>query len=234
LANYRVNPDIIRRMLPAPFEPQLVGGFAIAGICLIRLKQIRPKFVPSQFGIRSENAAHRIAVQWEEEGRRKSGVYVPRRDTDSRLNAFAGGRLFPGEHHHARFDVNETDTRLSVAMQSDHGQTNVLVSGRLADQLPDASVFDSLQHASDFFAAGSIGYSATADTGRFDGLELRCRTWDVKPLEIERIESSFFDDQSRFPPVSIQFDCALVMRGIDHEWHARDDLCCADAGDVRV
>lgn len=234
LANYRVDPEIIRRILPVPFEPHLAGGFAIAGVCLIRLKHLRPRFVPSQLGMCSENAAHRIAVQWEEDGQRKFGVYIPRRDTDSRLNVLAGGRLFPGEHHHARFQVDEADDHLSVAVQSDDGQASVVVSGKPADRLPDTSVFESLQHASDFFAGGSLGYSATSQPGCFDGLELRCRTWDVKPLAIERIESTFFDDLARFPPGSIHFDCALVMQGVDHEWHSREDLCCAVGDDNRA
>jgi len=232
LANYHVDPEMIRQILPAPFEPQLVGGFAIAGICLIRLKHIRPRFVPSQFGISSENAAHRIAVEWEEDGQRKFGVYIPRRDTDSRLNAFIGGRLFPGEHHHARFRIDERDDRLSVAMLSDDGQASVVVNARPAEWPPNTSVFESLQNASDFFAGGSLGYSATSQAGRFYGLELRCQSWHVTPLSVERIESSFFDDPMRFPAGSIEFDCALVMRGIDHEWHAREDLCCAKTATV--
>jgi hypothetical protein len=28
-----------------------------------------------------------------------------------------------------------------------------------------------------------------------------------------------------FPPGSVQFDCALLMRGIDHEWLGRESLC---------
>ena len=50
-------------------------------------------------GLRSENAAHRVAVEWDEgdEGDEvKRGVYVLRRDTNSRLNAVAGGYLGVG------------------------------------------------------------------------------------------------------------------------------------------
>jgi hypothetical protein len=48
-----------------PFRPQLVHGWAVAGICLIRLGRLRPSRVPSAVGLRSENAAHRIAVEWD-------------------------------------------------------------------------------------------------------------------------------------------------------------------------
>ncbi|MEX2316244.1 MAG: DUF2071 domain-containing protein [Pirellulales bacterium] len=239
LANFRVDPDAIRRVLPPPFRPKLVRGRAIAGICLIRLKNIRPAFLPPlpalgrgrgrgfPWGIGSENAAHRIAVEWEENGQTREGVFVPRRDTSSRLNALAGGRLFPGVQHHAAFTVVETGDYLSVAIVSDDGDTRVRVAGHVADALPATSIFTTMAEASQFFEAGAIGYSATPIEGRYDGMELRCRNWHVEPLAVDTIESSFFQDKSRFPAGSAEFDCALVMRGIDHEWHGREDLCCA-------
>jgi hypothetical protein len=48
----------------------------------------------------------------------------------------------------------------------------------------------------------------------------------VELLEVERVRSSFFDDKSLFPEGSIEFDCALLMRNIEHEWHGKGDLCC--------
>ena len=39
LANYRVHPEVLAKLLPAPFRPKLIHGYGIAGICLIRLKQ---------------------------------------------------------------------------------------------------------------------------------------------------------------------------------------------------
>ncbi len=230
LVNYRLDPAVAARELPAPFRPKLVGGWAMAGICLIRLTRVRPAWVPGWLagavGVGSENAAHRFAVDWEG----GEGVYVPRRDTDSRLAALAGGRLFSGEHRHARFDVEESADRLRVGFQSDDGTAAVSVTGRVADGLPAESVFESVEAASRFFKAGSLGYSATRDAGRFDGLELRVENWSVRPLAVEAVASSYFGDAERFPPRSVAFDHALLMRGIDHEWHAREDLCCDGRG----
>ncbi|MBN8600691.1 MAG: DUF2071 domain-containing protein [Planctomycetes bacterium] len=225
LANYRVDPEVVARVLPKPFRPQLVRGFAIAGICLIRLKNVRPKLWPFPWGIHSENAAHRIAVEWDAQGQTRSGVYIPRRDSSSLLNSFAGGTLFPGEHHYATFKVQESDSHLSVNVNSYDNSTRIHVSGHVQDFV-ETNLFSSLTEASDFFAKGSLGYSATHDSRRFDGLELRCSTWQVEPLAIERMESSFFDDKNRFPTGSIHFDCALLMRNVQHEWHGREDICC--------
>jgi hypothetical protein len=225
LANYQVDPAVLARVVPAPFQPKLVNGVGIAGICLIRLKHIKPQFVYGDFGFSSENAAHRIAVTWMEEDRAQEGVYIPRRDTTSALNTLVGGWLFPGVHRRARFEVAEGDGRYRVGLDSLDGQTHVLVEGRVSDALPETSVFGSLAEASAFFEAGAVGYSATGRRGIFDGLELRSRTWRVTPLAVERIESSFFDDEVVFPKGTARFDCALLMRGVAHEWRGLERLC---------
>jgi hypothetical protein len=46
-------------------------------------------------------------------------------------------------------------------------------------------------------------------------------------MAVDKVESSFFEDRALFPPGSVQFDCALVMRGIEHEWRGRERLCAA-------
>jgi len=227
LVNYRVDPAVLSPLLPAPFRPKLIHGFGMVGICLIRLKRIRPTFLHPWLGISSENAAHHMAVEWDEDGTTRQGVYIPRRDTNSWLNALAGGRIFPGVHHHARFLVSETDDRLNAALRSDDGAICVSLRAHRSGRLPASSVFASLDEASAFFQAGSLGYSAISDPSRFDGLELRCLNWRVEPLEMNELQSSFFDDRSLFPLGSIEFDSALLMRGIEHEWHGKPDLLLA-------
>ena len=221
LVNFRVDPEVIQRILPSPFRPKLHRGSAIAGICLIRLEDIRPKRFPKLAGISSENAAHRIAVVWnDDDGTPREGVYIPRRDTDSLFNHLAGGRLFPGEQQRARFDVRDSNDRIELAMKSADGAVEVQIAASVATSLPSTSWFASVGEASAFFESGSLGYSATASGKRMDGLVLKTLNWEVTPLEVERVETSFFRDESCFPKGSVTFDCALLMRNIEHEWHA--------------
>lgn len=225
LVNYRVDPQVLAKILPAPFEPKLQHGYGMAGVCLIRLKHIRPRFFPAFVGVQSENAAHRIAVRWQEHGVWREGVYIPRRDTSSPLNTLIGGRIFPGVHHRSRFYVKEANGQYRVELSSSDNATHLVVDGKLAESLPDTSIFDSLQAASDFFEAGSLGYSVTKAADQFDGLELRSFNWKVAPLDMTTVESNFFQNDALFPQGSVEFDCALLMRDIQHEWHARPLLC---------
>ena len=224
LTNFRVDPEIMQRQLPTRFRPKLHKGYAVAGICLIRLEHIRPKLVPKFAGLNSENAAHRVAVYWDEDGQTREGVFIARRDTGSTLNHLAGGRLFPGEHHHANFQIEESATQIKLAMQSDDGEFTIQVEGKIAEELPATSIFSSVAEASEYFAGGALGYSVTTDPHRLDGITLATKEWHVEPLEINCVHSSYFFDETKFPAGSIAFDHALVMRNVAHEWHAAADL----------
>jgi hypothetical protein len=232
LVNFRLDPEAVKRVLPAPFRPKLVKGYAMGGICLIRIKEVRPRLLPGFVGVSSENAAMRFSVQWDESGTVREGVYIPRRVTNSRFNTLVGGRLFPGVHHYARFDVSEAHPHYRIALESDDRLTRLLVDGDAVEQLPDRSIFSSVEEASEFFRAGSLGYSDTRSPGVYDGLELRSFNWRVTPLNVRQVECNLFNDAKNFPPGSAEFECALLMRSVEHEWHSHDslrtqELCCA-------
>lgn len=224
LANFRVDADVMQREIPGRFRPKLHNGFAVAGICLIRLEHVRPRLMPEIVGLNSENAAHRVAVLWDEGDEVREGVFISRRDSNSHLNHLLGGRIFPGEHHQATFSVIETESELRLEMESKDEQVKVEVAGTVTSRLPDSSIFRSLAEASSFFEGGSLGYSVTGDSRRLDGLRLQTSQWRVEPLEVSRIRSSYFSDQEKFPSGTIEFDHALIMRDIEHEWHSADDL----------
>ena len=140
------------------------------------------------------------------------------------LNHLAGGRLFPGVHRHAKFDVRESADELHLSFRSDDGTAAVRVDARIAQSLPKSSIFQTLEEASEFFRAGSVGFSPGGTEAKFDGLELRTTQWQVAPLDVSCVESSFFADPGHFSAGhfsagATEFDNALLMRAVEHEWH---------------
>jgi hypothetical protein len=229
LVNFTADPDTIKKIIPPPFRPRIYKNKSIVGICLIRLKHIRPKGLPNFIGISSENGAHRIAVEWTENGETKEGVFIPRRDTSSYLNSLAGGRIFPGRHFHAKFDVKEENGYYHIAFKSSDG-TTISVDGNKTDTLNTNSIFQDLGAASRFFEGGSVGYSPNGD--KYDGLKLKTYNWKIEPLNVTSVQSSFFENENIFPKRSIQFDNALLMTQIKHEWHSMGQKSVSAPGDV--
>lgn len=217
LINFTADTDVIRQIIPLPFRPKIYKDKAIVGICLIRLKNIKPKGFPDFIGVSSENGAHRIAVEWDEDGQVKEGVYIPRRDTSLRLNTIVGGKLFPGKHHFAKFNVQETGGNYHIDFFSSD-QTSISIDAKETEHFDTNSIFKTIENVSDFFEKGAVGYSPNKD--KFDGLKLQAYKWEVRPLEVSTIKSSFFEDEKMFPKGSVEFDNALLMTKIEHEWHS--------------
>ncbi|MGV3755959.1 MAG: DUF2071 domain-containing protein [Verrucomicrobiota bacterium] len=224
LVNFRAIPEAIAGLLPAPFRPKLVHGHAIVGICLIRLEQLRPKGLPAAIGISTENAAHRIAVEWAEGGATREGVFVARRETNTTAIALTGGRLFPGEHHQAQFEITDNGAKVELKITTEDRLADVHVVAHIADTVMPGSIFKTLAEASQFFCAGSMGYSPNHRTREIEVMELRTLKWEMQPLLVEQAYSAWFSDKARFPEGAPELDSAFFMRGIEHEWHAGANL----------
>jgi hypothetical protein len=218
LLNYRADPKVVDRLLPAPFHPKLYHGYAIVGICLVRLESIRPRGLPAWLGVNSENAVHRIASERiDSNGLSREGAFVVRRDTDLWLSTILRGKLFAGNCHQARFAIEESVGHVEFACRSLDGTTQVSFSGDDAVQLPASSCFKSLQE--DFFRCVDVGSAHSEDSQILEEIAVEAKEWKIRPFRINRVSSSFFDNKEHFPVGSIEFDHALVMRDAAQAWN---------------
>jgi uncharacterized protein YqjF (DUF2071 family) len=216
--NYRADPKVVKRLLPASFNPKLYHGYAIVGVSLVGLESLRLRGLPAWSGVSSENAVHRIVSEWiDSTGRVRQGIFVARRDTDLWLSTILRGKLFAGKYHQARFAVEESVGHVEFACRSLDRTTQVTFSGDDALQLPSSSCFKSLQE--DFFRCADAGSSLSEDSQSLEGIALEAKEWKIRPFRVSRISSSFFDDKEHFPAGSIEFDHALIMRDIAHTWN---------------
>ena len=211
LISYRVDPEVAQALLPEPFRPQLVDGSAVAGVCMIGLESIRPGWLRLRAGFRSENVAHRIAVEWQEGDRVRTGVYIVERHSSALLPVLAGGRLFPGVQKRARFDLDETEERFRVAMTS--RETSVDVDVRLGGTW-SSTLFPTVEAASAFHEDGAVGWSPRRGGG-VEPIELTSTEWAVEPAEVLGIRSSFFD---ALPEGAAVLDSAVAMRDVPFFW----------------
>ena len=224
LVNFRADPEVVGLLLPDPFRPKLHRGFAVVGICLIRLEHERPLKAPPILGLASENAAHRFAVEWTApDGTLSEGVFIPRRDTDSLFNLLVGERVFPIGQHSARFEVTDVGGHVELSMRSHDGKCEIDLAGDDAEYVPSGSCFESLDVASSFFRGGAIGFSPARRGERLDAVELSMPEWHAGAFAVSAVRSSYFEDTQRFPAGSVEFDHALIMRDMLHEWRSARD-----------
>lgn len=212
ILNWRVNPDGLQKILPAPF------------ICIIELEEMRPKGMPAFVGMRSINAAPRIAVEWPHEDSFEQGVYIPHRYTSAKWNTVVSKlRFFPTASGAGDIEVEESeDGRISAHAVAPDGM-RLSFSGQAAGALDENSIFKSTQEASDFLKAAQVAYSPkeireSSDIGlEFDAIKLKTYEWQASALSKNEAECTFISDN--FKGDEANFDSALIMRGIGHEWH---------------
>jgi hypothetical protein len=231
LVNLRIEPQAVQRLLPAQFRPKVVKGYAVGGICLIRLEQIRLPNMPASFGISSENAAHRFAIEWTDDaGMVRDGVYLARRDTNSLLN-IAGQKLFPSALQKATFNIRDEGDRVSYSIHSADGVVDISLKVRVTEKLNTSVLFDTVDELSDFFQDGNIGFSPRNGTSaKLDAVRLSASTWDGVALEVEQFESTYFGPPN-LPAGSFEVDSAFLMRDIEHSWLQEKErtstACCS-------
>ncbi|MBX3748257.1 MAG: DUF2071 domain-containing protein [Verrucomicrobiae bacterium] len=218
LVNFRIRPEVLAPRVPRPFRLKTVRGWGLAGICLIRLEHLRPGPLPAWAGLSSENAAHRIAVSWDSEDGERDGVFILGRDTNSGVNRWAGGRLFPGVHRFANFHTFETGGRMEVTVCDGDGVVVSRVVAEATEDWPAESVFGSLAEASEFFRDGCTGWSRALDGRGIEGAQLEPDWWAMTALKAIAAESRVFQDPERFPAGTVELDSALGMYGIPHTW----------------
>lgn len=215
LANWRLPEAEAKKLLPDPLRPRLHQGWAVGGICLLKLADMRPKGMPAALGLSSDNAAHRIAVEWDEGGSTHYGVFVPHRDTSSWLQATFGSCAFTGEYDHADFQAQDQGDEHEIVVS---GERPISYRGRQANALPPGSIFDDLTASSQFFAESSAGFSPGKKG--LDRIDLVTPDWQVEALKTEIVNSAYFD-----PIPGAEFDHALLMADILHQWVEGQPIC---------
>ena len=222
LINFRVDAQLVQRLLPAPLRVRAVEGCATFGICLIRLERMRPSLLGqrSDAGLASDNVAYRISVEWTDElsGRTSRGVFIPRRDTSSSLQQVLGRRFFAGDYHVSRVRITDEGPSLTASVRSGDGTADIELRAVETDQFPSTSAFGSLTAASQFFEEGALGYSTNRRSEVLDVLELLPDRWEVTPLKVEHVQTSFVERGLGLDPRSVVLDNALLMRDVPHSW----------------
>jgi hypothetical protein len=209
LVNYRVDPAAVAARLPAGLRPHTVDGWAVAGLCLLRLADLRPPGMPAAVGIATENVAHRVAVTWDG----GTGVWIPQRHSSSRLTVRFGGRLFPAVHRRAAFSVHDDGGSLSISADTDDGRL-LSVACRPAASVPPGSVFDSTAAARTFFAAGATGLSPARTPGPCDTVDLTADLSSLEPVDLVSASSSLL---AGWWPDG-EWDSAFLLRDIPCRW----------------
>ena len=183
-----------------------------------------PRILPGWLGLRSENAraSNRRRMGTGRRGLRK--VFSFRAETRTLPSTNFLVVSVPWHFHKGSFDGDEAADQISLTIYpSRRPRKEARFKGRVGRALSETSLFDTVEQAASFFSLGATGYSATHKEVITTGWSCAALDWHVSRWTLRtHIPAAF-----RFEALSegsVELDCALVMRNIEHEWHSRPDL----------
>jgi hypothetical protein len=207
LVNALVDPDEAARHLPDRVRPHATGGGTIVGCCLVDIAGARPVRIPATMGTSFLAAAHRIAVEWDDERTTTVGVYVPLRLTPSRAAVALGGRVFPGVH--GRASIRLTDDGRRVAWSVDAGESYSVLVDASAHAAPPSAPCEPI-------GATCLGAEFGLSPGHDGALEvarMRPSHRQAQAVDVDHLESAFLASFATAEPAP-----SYVVRDVDVTW----------------
>jgi hypothetical protein len=211
LVNSWADPAEVEPFLPNGLRPHVgPGGGVVVGCCMIEIASARPWPVPAAFGIEIRAAAHRISVESDSGDPTTLAVYVPARNTDSKMAVLAGGRAFPGVHLKSKIVVEAGPDRLSwsVTEESDRGDRLDIAATSSLEGIPDEG-----STIAEIVLGTTLGLSPSRSRNRLEAVQMISDHQRATVVELSDLESQFINSFSTAIPAE-----SLLMTDVDVTW----------------
>jgi hypothetical protein len=207
----------------------LIHGCALGGIAVICRNALRVGLLPRRM-VSPVTALHFVDVlrPATDTGQLEPGALIVRCDTSSRVKAWLGSTRAWQRRYHARFRIVSSFRRVVVECDSDDRQIHVAVAGQPQPLLATRSWFGSTNQLMQLLRSDLFGLRLLPDASRHLPTPGSPHAAQLIPLQIQRLESSLFEDSPWFPRGTAVFDSAYWVRADELVW-GRQEAFCGDA-----
>ena len=224
LLNFRTDAEVLRKLLPAPFEPRLVDGYGLVGILLFRMRDLACETQRGLPSPPSEHVLYRVAVSWEQGMRRFHGMYVLRHEVNTRLPLPQRRRgLFPMAGSPIRWHRLPWKESFEWTLRSRRG-LRLQVGASLGRRWPAGSVFESMDEASHFFSQERAAVAPRFQKAIFANTHFLPLSWSAKPLYVHQLETDFSQMENLFPRDRMFFDSGMIWQQMPCRWQAGQEI----------
>lgn len=216
LANFRIEPDALARVLPEPLEPALAHGRAWLSVVIAEMEKLRPVGVPRALGFTYNQIVYRAVVDCD--GRR--GVHFLRSDADSRIMCLGGNLMSFFRFNHGKVDIRPTPSRLRVDANS-RAPRPVVVSAEFdlaatSGDLPASSVFGSMDESKRFLVELFDAFAPRSGGNAVDLVSIERNDWAVRVVPNTGIYS-FMGPDGPFGSAA-ELDSVFVVDDLHYRW----------------
>ena len=223
LANFAVDPDVMRLALPTHIEPDLHDGAAYLSVVVGQMEKMRPAAVPKALGITYNQIVYRAVVRYRDE----RGVHFLRSDADSRVMCTLGNLMSFFRFNRSAISFREHDgiLDLDVAPRDDpagivHASYTI---GRPSRTMPPHSGFSDLSTATSWLVELFTAFDHTPGRDSIDVVRIRRGQWDVSVVDDLRGEYELMK-RTPFSESTAKLDSVFLVGDVPYHWHRLEHL----------
>jgi uncharacterized protein YqjF (DUF2071 family) len=199
--NYRVDPAVLSRLLPAPLEPEIHKGHGWVQVLMSSLRDMRPPGIPSLFGTCFYQVSYRAAVRYRDAvGAWRRGGYFVRSETNHPVMRAVGNALAEFKFHDfgaAEMVMLRDGDRLTVGVDPEasfpNGRLVSVVDTRPCPGPPPSSCWASLDELHEPLVECYDALGVDAEEGHLYILTIDRDPWNARFVSPRNVYSEYFD-----------------------------------------
>ena len=223
--NFRVDPLVLRPMIPTVFELDLFEETAFISLTVSRLKDFGVGWVPRALRMNFYQSTYRAHVTYTDfRGRIMKGCYFVRSETNSPLMSMTANMLPEFRAHRcSTFPMLMARRGAHWVLTVDSGEDPagkvvlVLDTDRELATMPEGSIFRSKQAAYDFIVDFEDAFAYEADTGEVFILRIDRGEWDIKVIEPVDHYFGYFTN-GPFSSQNAELDSVFYFTDVPYRW----------------
>jgi hypothetical protein len=218
---YALPAGVLAPMLPPGLELDVHGDFGFVAIAMVQTESLHPSFLPAALGQDFFLSGYRIFARHRTPtGRMLRGLRILRSDTDRRLMMLLGNRLTHYNYRLAEVELSEENARLEIRIKTPRAEADLHVIADLesAPALPPAgSPFPDFRVARRFAGPLPFTFDYEPETGSLVLIEGVRRDWKPRPVEVEVLRNTFFQNAT-FRGTTAVLANAFYVENIPYRW----------------
>ncbi len=215
LANFAIEPEALRRKLPAHLEPDLHDGKAYVSIVIARMEKMRPAFLPRALGITYNQVVYRAVVRCGAE----RGVTFLRSDADSAPMVAAGNALTFFRFNSAEIAWSGEAASLHFSLRPNDGATAAIEAtyDEVAGAHP-AGRFPDMASAQAFLSELYVAFGAQRGDGRVEKVCIERTPWESLQVSDRASRYEAMTSGLLFTSEEARLDSVFLVRNLRYRW----------------
>jgi hypothetical protein len=216
---YAFEAPILEPLVPPGLTLDTHNGFGFLAIALVDTRSMRPRGLPSIFGLDAQLAGYRIFTRLAG-AQSLRGLRILRSDTN-RLPIERGGNLLTHyQYNFSKIAVEEQPGKINWEIQTANHSADLDVTADLASaplHPPADSPFTNWREARRFAGPLPYTFDYEPETHSIIRIEGRRRNWIPRPISV-KVHRCTFLDQAPFANAKPRLASAFYVSSIPYEW----------------